>query len=167
MEGVLMPYTRRTIEATLSADEKQIHLQIGPFGETVDVADLLDRSSFRRDQMIRNMRIARALAGGPGIESIEFRNAVNQTNRGMELADGRHFIHSVVTNADGTVTVAFSHTSNGQPHTTITIDPIELEEIEEPPIMAIRDNIAAWLRIEGATSLKPILARLNSQRFYA
>lgn len=163
-----MAYSRKAIEVTLLPGGQQVHIQVGSYGEDVDVVDLFERDTFRRKQMIRNMRIARSEAGNPGVESIEFRNAVNSTNRGMELANKRYFIHSIVANADGTLTARFSETSNGQFNETITFDPIELDPIDENPITVIRDNIASWLRNENASSLTPaVLAKLNGQRFYA
>jgi hypothetical protein len=161
-----VPYIRQNIKVTV-IDGNKINLEVGPFGQEIDISELFERKTFRQSQMLRNMRIARAQAGRPGIQSQEFRNAVNTNIRGMELANQRYFLHSIDTNSDGTLTANFSDTSNGQPSYGFTFDPIELNEANESPTAIVRDNLASWLRVDGATSLTPsVLQRLNQVQFF-
>ena len=167
-----MPFFRHPVQVELLPGNTQLRLTVNSQQRDIDLSDLLDRGTFRSQQMIRNMRIARSEAGGPGLESAQFYSAVNNVNKGMELANRRYFIHSTAYNSDGTITIRFSETSNGPWTQTVTVDPLEFEDLgSETPLDIVQDNLASWLRIEGVdnvSELTPaILARLNAQRFYA
>lgn len=147
-----------------------VDFQIGSYGFTKEKSWFFDRSSFKQEHMIKNLRLAHKIGVKADIASREFRDSVNGTNKGMDLGDGTYFIRdiSLVPGTTDEYKVGFSNSRNGPISHTISVyrESIEQETSQNPE--DIFDNIKSFLRVGNFTDFTTgAIAAIKARTFWA
>lgn len=141
-------------------------LTVGPFGQTVPIAELLDRGQdlgIVKTNLIANWQLG--AYGTP--QSREFIDAVNGTGQnGIEGPDGRYKIVSVEAIGVDEWHVEFKVVKLGTQY-GFDVSLVELEDGDSvDAITRVKSNLRPFLRLNGRTSLNAAaIAEIKAAKF--
>lgn len=142
-----------------------IDLTIQGFGQTIPVAELLDRSQDL--DVVRQNLVAHWQLGAYGSpQSREFVDAVNgAAQNGIEGPDGRYKVLSVDAVSPDSWHVDFRVAKLGTTYGfDITLDQLNSDDVDA--LSRVRSNLRAFLRLNGRTSLSAAaIAEIKAAKF--